>query len=250
MSLLPETRTIQNKMAMYCRTGNEIELPGVTPNRFHHYRRLVFNIIQDNLESSFPIAYKYIDTGKWNSMLNEFFSEHKCRTYKVWQIAGEFYEYAVQENFAVKFQLPFLNDLLKFEWEEMVVYNMEDLSPKPFKKNGDIWNDLLILNPEHKLLQLHYPVHLYDPIIAQEKPGNYFVLLYREKETGSVQFMDLSVWFALVVEQLNKGELSLNTLINEAPAIFGEIDLKELTKTTFAFIDDLGNRHFILGSIL
>jgi len=156
----------------------------------------------------------------------------------------------VQENFAVKFQLPFLNDLLKFEWEEMVVYNMEDLSPKPFKKNGDIWNDLLILNPEHKLLQLHYPVHLYDPIIAQEKPGNYFVLLYREKETGSVQFMDLSVWFALVVEQLNKGELSLNTLINEAPAIFGEIDLKELTKTTFAFIDDLGNRHFILGSIL
>jgi len=250
MNLLLETITIQNKMAMYCRTGNETELPGVTPNRFHHYRRLVFNVIQDNLESSFPIAYKYIDSEKWNGMLNEFFSEHKCRTYQVWQIAGEFYEYALQENFAKKFQLSFLNDLLKFEWEEMVVYNMEDISPKPFKTNGDVLNDLLILNPEHKLLQLQYPVHLYDPLIAQKKSGNYFVLLYREKETGNVQFMDLSVWFALVVEQLNKGELSVNALLKEATGIFGEIDLEELSKTTLAFTNELRNRNFILGSVL
>jgi hypothetical protein len=165
----------------------------------------------------------------------------------VWQIAGEFYEYAVAENFAERFQLPFLNDLLKFEWEEMEVYNMEDISPKPYQIIGDPLNDLLIVHPEHKLLQLKYPVHLYNPVMAKEKTGNYFVLLYREHETGRVQFMDISVWFALVIEQLHIGNLTLKTLLNEAPQLFGDIDVKELTKTTLAFITDLKEKKFVLG---
>ncbi len=247
MSLLPETKTIQSAMAMYCRTGDEITLPGVTPNRIQNYRRLVFSVIEENIEAAFPIAFKYIDAEKWTVMLNDFFRNHKCQSYQVWQIAGEFYEYALAENFAEKFQLPFLNDLLKFEWEEMVIYNMEDISPKPYQIIGDTLNDLLIVNPEHKLLQLKYPIHLYNPVTAKEKMGNYFILLYREYETGRVQFIDISVWFALVIEQLHAGNLTLKTLLNEAPQLFGDIDIEELTKTTLAFITDLRDKKFVLG---
>jgi hypothetical protein len=146
--------------------------------------------------------------------------------------------------------LPFLNDLLKFEWEEMVVYNMEDISPKPYQIIGDTLNDLLIVNPEHKLLQLKYPVHLYNPVTAEEKPGNYFVLLYREYETGRVQFIDISVWFALVIEQLIIGNVTLKILLNEAPKLFGDIDVQELTKTTLAFITDLMDKKFVLGYVI
>ncbi len=253
MSLLPETKNIQSEMALYCRTGNPVELPGTTPNRFHHYRRLVYNIIQENLESSFPIAFEFIEEEKWQHMLNDFFSKHNCQSYQVWQVAGEFYEYAVKNNFTEHYQIPFLNDLLKFEWEEMVVYNMEDVAPSKYKTRGDVLNDLLILNPEHKLFQLKYPVHLYKPTLAVEKAGSYFILLYREQETGKVQFVDLSVWFALVIEQLGTGDAvkcakeKINNLLNEAPKLFGNIDLESFKKTTLEFIDDLKNKKFILG---
>ena len=247
MSLLQETKKIQSDMALYCRTGNDVTLPGVTPNRFHHYRRLVFNIINEHLESSFPIAFEYIDENTWTEMLQIFYSKHKCQSYQVWQIAGEFYNYAVEAKFAKKYKLPFLNDLLKFEWEEIAIYNMEDIPSATFTMEGDVLNDVLIINPEHKLLQLEYPVHIYNPIESIDKKGNYFVLLYRESETGKVQFMDLSIWFALVIEQLNNGEVHLQVLLNEAPNLFGNINIDDLTSSTVSFINDLLQKKFILG---
>lgn len=247
MSLLPETKNIQSKMALFCRTGNEVELPGTTPNRFHHYRRLIFNIIEEHLESSFPIANEFIDSDVWDEMLDDFFSKHDCQSYQVWQIAGEFYKYAEKENYASKYQLPFLNDLLKFEWEELRLYNMENIKSPSYNNEGDILNDSLSLNPEHVLFQLEYPIHIQTPINAIEKKGNYFVLLYREKETGKVQFMDLSVWYALVIEQLSKSEVTLTDLLNEAPKLFGEIDIEVLTESTMQFVEDLKSKQFVLG---
>ena len=247
MSLLQETKDIQSKLALFCRTGESIDLPALTPNRLHHYRRLVCNVILDNLESSFPIAYEYIEKEKWQGMVYDFFSQHNCKSYQVWQIAGEFCEYAIKEDFATKYQIEYLNDLLQFEWDEMVVYNMEDISPHNYSDTGDPLDNAMVLNPEHKLLQLHYPVHLHNPITAIEKKGNYFVLLYREPRTGKVQFVDLSLWYAIVIEQIGSQEIVLKDLLKEAPNLFGAINIEDLTKTTFAFIRELQARKFILG---
>lgn len=247
MNLLQETKDIQKKMALFCRTGKSVDLPGLTPDRFHHYRRLVYNIILDNLESAFPIAYEFIEREKWLAMANEFFRHHPCQSYQVWQIPGEFYEYAVKRNFSKKHELEYLNDLLKFEWEEMLIYNMEDIEVESFRENGDVLNEFLVLNPEHKLLELQYPVHLVNPPAAIEKKGTYFVLLYREHTTGKVQFMDLSIWCALVIEQLVSQKVTMKDLFDQAPALFGEINLNELKETTFTFIKELRSRSFILG---
>ncbi len=247
MNLLQETKDIQYQMAAFCRTGEFRELPGLTPNRFHHYRRLVYNVILDNLESAFPIAYEYIENDKWQKMVFEFFSRHKCQSYQVWQIAGEFCEYAISENFAIKFRIPYLHDLLRFEWEEMAIYNMEDLLPDHSVSEGDPLKDYMILNHEHQLLQLEYPVHMVSPLEALEKKGNYFVLLYREPASGKIQFIDLSAWYALVVEQLVSQELTLKELLDEAPKLFGDIDRERLMETTLTFIEELRTRNFILG---
>jgi len=247
MSLLQETKDIQSKLALFCRTGESIDLPGLTPSRLHHYRRLVYNIIQDNLESSFPIVYEYIEREKWQGMVYDFFCRHNCKSYQIWQIAGEFCEYAIKEDFATRYQIEYLNDLLKFEWEEMLVYNMENISPDNYIDTGDPLNNVMILNPEHKLLQLQYPVHLHSPITAIEKKGNYFVLLYREQGTGKVQFIDLSLWYALVIEQIGSQEIVLKDLLKEAPNLFGTINMEHLTETTSAFVKELRTRKFILG---
>lgn len=247
MSLLQETKDIQGKMALFCRTGAFQELPGLTTNRFHHYRRLVYNILGDNLASSFPIACEYIEREPWERMTSEFFSKHHCQSYQVWQIAGEFYDYAVKENFADKYHIAYLNDLLKFEWEEMAIYNMEDLSTGPFTQEGDFLKDKMILNPEHSLLQLYYPVHLFNPVTALEKKGSYFVLLYREQASGKVQFLDLSPWCALLIEQLAAQNTTVAGLLEEAPNLFGTIDPGDLKESTLVFIKELRTRNFILG---
>lgn len=248
MSLLQsETKEVQSRMAMYCRTGEQVDLPGVAPNRLHHYRRLVYNIIQDNLESSYPIAFKYLKKEIWQEIVKSFFSQHPCQSYQVWQIPGEFYDYCLKSNMAGNYQLPFLNDLLRFEWEEMVIYNMEDKKFSDFKKEGDPLSDFIIINPEFQLLPLQYPVHLFNPLLANDKKGQYYVLLYRDLVTGSVKFMDVSVWFALVVEQLSKAEITLKELIQEAPKLFGNVNVEELTRTTLTFVKDLTNKGFVLG---
>lgn len=247
MSLLLETKDIQSKLALFCRTGESVDLPGLTPNRLHHYRRLVYNVIQDNLESSFPIAYEYIEREKWQAMVYNFFSQHDCKSFQVWQIAGEFCDYAIKEDFAAKYQIEYLNDLLEFEWEEMLVYNMEDINIGDYSEAGDPLNNVMVLNPERKLLQLHYPVHLHNPITAIKEKGNYFVLLYREQETGKVQFVDISLWYAIVIEQTATQEIVLKDLLKEAPDLFDTINMEDLTETTLAFIRELQARKFILG---
>lgn len=180
-------------------------------------------------------------------MVSEFFSKHKCQSYQVWQIAGEFYDYAVKENFAEKYHIPYLNDLLQFEWEEMAVYNMEDRSPGPFTPAGDFLKDAMVLNPEHALLQLHYPIHRFNPLTALEKKGNYFVLLYREQASGRVQFLDLSPWCALLIEQLAAQNATVAGLLEEAPNVFGAIDPGDLKESTLVFLNELSRREFILG---
>lgn len=247
MNLLPETKEIQSRMAMYCRTGVEPALPGVTPNRFHHYHRLIFNIIQEHLESSYPITFEYVPTEIWYSMLNNFFADHLCQSYQVWQIAGEFYQYAIDKKFSEKFDLYYLNDLLKFEWEELRLYNMENLAFPKFQNEGDDLIHPIVLNPEHVLLTLQYPVHQYSPSESLKHQGNYFILLYREKETGRIQFMEISVWHAIMIEQFSQGNITLTDLLLEAPSIFDKIDIKELTDSSLKFLEEMKEKSFVLG---
>ena len=56
--LKKETQLQQNLLADYCRTGTEPEgLIGINKENLHHYRRLVYNIVTDILETAYPITY-------------------------------------------------------------------------------------------------------------------------------------------------------------------------------------------------
>lgn len=247
MSLLQETRSIQSQFALFCRTGEKVDLPGTKPGRIEHYRKLIFNILLENLESAFPITHKFTNNSTWTTMVHRFFSSHDCQSYQVWQIAGEFCDFAIQENFSETYQIRCLNDLLKFEWEEMRIYNMEDVEVEAHSSEGAFLTDHIILHPEHKILHLQYPVHLYSPSKAMQRAGQYFVLLYRDQETGNVQFIDLSVWFAIVIEQISSQKIVLRDLISQAPAIFGSINLEHLTVETLNFLEELRKARFLLG---
>lgn len=245
MSLLPDTHSIQSQLAKYCRDGVAVELPGSKAERLPQYRRLVFNIIQDNIESAYPIAYKYLDTEIWNELVYDFFSMHECQSYQVWKLPKEFMEFVVANNYQEKHQLPFLNDLLAFEWAEMDLYNTADIPYEYGDVNGDIFNGQIRFNPEHLIIPLKFPVHMAPPAKALELKDNYFVLLFREKESGKIQFVDLSVWYAFLVEQISLNEVTVSELLDYAPQLFGTIPLDELKTSTEQFIQSMIEKKFI-----
>ncbi|MEC5142854.1 DNA-binding domain-containing protein [Chitinophaga sp. 212800010-3] len=246
MSLLPDTRQIQQTFSAYCRTGKPVKLPGLTPGRIQHYRQLVFNVICDTMESAFPITFSSIPAGKWNRMVKEFFARHACKSYQVWKLPLEFYTYAVENNWEEVHAIPYLNDLLAFEWAEMEVYNMEDIMPAPYQMSGSWTDDPLVLNPEHRLLQFAYPVHLTSEKKALlSRKGTYFVLLHRHPDTGNVEFTDLSPWLALVTEQMVHG-LTLKDILEYAPQL--NITVTDiLEKDTLAFLQHMQQQQFVLG---
>ncbi|MBA2613217.1 MAG: putative DNA-binding domain-containing protein [Bacteroidetes bacterium] len=246
--LKEETHTQQSRLAEYCKTGVFPELTGVIEDNLHHYRRLVFNIGIDTIETAYPITYRFLPNEIWDKLVYDFYAKHKCQTPQVWRMPLEFYEYCVEKNIQAELNIPFLNDLLYFEWLELEMHTMEDVPYPSFNVNGDSVNDVLALNPEHKLVKFAYPVHILAPTELEGKAGDYFLLMYREKENGRVQCMDVSILYAYILEQLQNG-VNIQAILTEADTLFQINNFEMLKEHALIFINDLQQRQFILGSL-
>lgn len=246
--LKQETYKQQASLAGYCRNGKVPEdLIDINKDNLYQYRRLCFNISSDIIETAYPITYSFLDNEIWHQLVTDFFAEHKCQTPQIWRMPLEFYEYCVEKNIQEKLNIPFLNDLLYFEWLELDVHTMEDIEYPLTKNAGDWINDKIAFNPEHQLVKLSYPVHTTAPVEnLAEKKGDYFLLIYREKESGNVQFIDLSMFYTYILENLKNGAL-LKDILVEANSLFQINDIKLLKERSLEFITDLKQRNFILG---
>lgn len=247
MLLNTQTVEIQNKLARYCRTGDEITIPGSSAIRLNHYRRLVFNVVKDALETTYPICHKYIDNTIWESLCHDFFTHHKCSDPQVWRMPEEFYEYCKSNALAAKHDLPFLNDLLYFEWLEAEMYMMEDEVYPDYTASNNWLKHRIALNPEHRIIQLEFPVHSFPPNKAALHKGQYFILLFREKETGRIQFFELSVLYVFLLENIEAAEKTLEEIFSDVLHIFGINDLALLQKQSFNLLNDLYEKGFVLG---
>ena len=247
MLLKTETYKQQSNIAQYCRDGKEVAILVAKPERLPHYRRLVYNVVKDALQTTYPISVKYIDSDIWEDIVYSFFSEHKCQEPQVWRMPFEFYEFCKTNNYDEKYDLPFLNNLLFFEWIEVELYMMEDISFPQFNDSDDWLTKRIAINPEHKIIKLEYPVHMEKPFDAANKKGDYFLLIYREKETGRIQFTNLSVLFTFLIENIVLAEKTLDEILSDILYIFGINDLEMLQTEAFKFLQDLKSRGFVLG---
>lgn len=249
MQLLKEdTHKQQSTLAEYCRNGEvPTDLIDINKDNLYQYRRLCFNIASDIIETAYPITYSFLDREVWDELVNTYYAEHKCQTAQVWRMPLEFHGYCVEKRIAEKLNVPFLNDLLYFEWLELEVHTMEDIVYPKAKPKGDWVNDQIAINPEHKLIRLEYPVHTTPPAeITPDKKGDYFLLIYREQESGNVHFIDLSMFYTYILENIKNGAL-LKDILVEANTLFQINDIKLLKERSLTFINDLKQRNFITG---
>jgi hypothetical protein len=210
MSLLSET-TYQNqyKLAEYCRTGVLQDIPGIKAQHIGQYRRLVYNIIEDSLASSYPLTVNLLTTKEWKDVVHEFFSSHKCASPQVWTMPLEFYEYLVEVKHSLLNKYPQLKELLWMEWLEIQIYMMPDIEAK-FKTEGKIEKSKLVLNPEHHIEKFTYPVHLKNAkYISRTDTGTFFLIIHRELDSGKVQFTNISPAIVRFLEVLKAKPITL-----------------------------------------
>lgn len=247
MRLREETIRIQEQLGEYCRTGVKRELPGVTPGRIHHYHRLVSNIVRDTLDTAFPITVAALGEDSWLLLVQDFFSAGIPQTPQVWRLPFEFYQYHAGRETGKKIGKPFLDDLLYFEWMEIEIHTMPDRPFPDFVVEGELFNDRLVFNPEHEIVQLEYPVHTYAVREAVHMKGDFFALLYRLPESGRVQFLNLSALNVYIITRLQEEKVPLQEIKNEFARVAGIESGRYLDDALKKFLGDLLERKLILG---
>lgn len=201
----------QSNLAHYCRTGELRAIPGVLPGRIEHYRRLILNVVEDMLGNAFPVTREFLGESTWENLCHTFFAGTACQSAQVWQMPGEFIPWMENNQEALLKTHPHLHDLLVFEWTETELFLMEDL-PVESSKNGDLLFSPLVLNPEHRLLQFDYPVHLKKAaaITAVDK-GPYWLVAHRNSE-GDIVFTRLSPGLYYITALLAEKAMTIQQL--------------------------------------
>jgi hypothetical protein len=246
--LRPETIKIQEDLAMYCRSGKETAIPGVTEGRLHHYRRLVSNVVSGTIAQAYPITRKVLSEEEWNYMFDSFFIEHDAQTPILWKLPYEFYLYASEKSYDEHFNKPWLIELLWFEWLEIEVHMMADENYESVQKKGEIMTDQIIINRDSRLIQLEYPVHLYPVHEAAHKKGNYYVFIYREIKSGTVRFLNLSVLNAWLLDRLiNASRAPVVGLMPEISSMLGLNEEANIHLQLKKFLEEMLEKDVILG---
>jgi len=207
----------------------------------------VFNVIDDTLRSAFPLTVDLFSEEEWETTTRRFFASHRCNSYSVWKMPFEFYQYILSSEEELLNKFPFLEELLLFEWTEIEIHMMEDKAFPEISITGDFENDMIAINPEFKILQMKYSVHLKNPNeITETDEGAYFVLIFRQPGTGNVQFTDISYFFFWLIQKIINEQKLLTDLLGEAEQTFG-VERSILLTNTIPFLRELQQNKFILG---
>jgi len=237
----------QSALASYCRTGNYIGIPGVKEKNVVQYRRLVYNVVDDTLQSAYPLAHELLAVKEWKNLVGRFLKEHACASPQVWSMPKELYEYVISQKGALLRKYPFLPELLWFEWLEVELYMMED-SKVPHRPKGDFMVDKLVLNPEYHLQHFAFPVHLKNAkLITLSDKANYFLVGHRHPESGVVYFTDLSSAFVRMIELLTERPRTIQDVLENACQELNVQITTSISNATETFFERAVENKLILG---
>ena len=240
--LKPETINQQSKLAQFSRTGEKQDLILSNPQHVFQYRRLVFNVVLGIMQQAFPIAQKAIGKDSFKALVNEFFKSHNCQTPQVWNLPLEFCNWFKISN-QVDLNLPYLSELLYFEWLEIEVHTQKDTSTEvlmPFQGNSTCH---LRLNPYFKSIILNYPYHKFAPEEWLNHKGEYPMVIYRGISDFKVHFMAVSKFGFGVLQFLQQTEnLTLGEFLEILTQQNNEAQSENLQKQVLTFFNQLSEK--------
>lgn len=231
-SLKAETKKQQQLLAEYCRTGNIPEGLLAKSDRLHHYRRLVYNVIYDTLSSAYPITKAYLGKEKWKLLVDDFFKNFPNQNAQIWRMPYGLFEYLNDYPNPHSEAQPFLAELVYFEWLEIELYAEKDVELKKEFSTLESVN----LNPHHRIIQLNYPFHALSVEEAIKAPKASFIVLFRNLENYKIEFSEVSILIAQVLEALPENEFDFLHSMRKTAAQYNITELPVIEKQADALL--------------
>lgn len=198
--------TVQKNFCGYLRDPDNRAAPeGLNRRRLDVYRDLIFNNVESLLSSAYPVL-KAIMGEQWQSLIREFFVEHRAATPYFTRLAAEFLKF-FEEREAHTEHPDFLTELARHEWLEL------DLLYREAEQRADAESDYAVAFSDARLklsslaviAQYHYPVHQLSADFIPDKPPTVptWILMYRNSadKVVFVQLSDLAYQLLALIEQ-------------------------------------------------
>ena len=235
---------LQEQLAKYCRTGENPPNSSL-PKHIPQYRRLVYSVVNKSLQRAFPIFYNVVGQINFEAAVKFFLAENKVNEPQVWRLPKVFFEFYENQPFPFEENVPFLRELLHFEWLEIEVFLMPDEDILPFTTKGNIEFDQLVLNPEIRVIGLHYPIHQKAvKQITETDKGNYFVSIHRDYYTKQVHFNELAAVHVQILNHLLQSTANLQEIL---PIMTQTVNKEIAVKKCLEFIEFALQQGIILG---
>jgi len=88
---------------------------------------------------------------------------------------------------------------------------MKNIEFPQAKMQGDILDDVLVVNPEYRLIELEFPVHLVSAKECNKRKAKFFVLVFRDPIHFRVEFVDLSLLHLFLIQRIMESGTALVT---------------------------------------
>lgn len=245
-------RRLQMSFAGHIRDPEGQPAPeGIENRRMQVYRELFFNNVSSMLASNFPVIRTLYSGDRWNGLIRDFYSEHRCQTPLFPELPKEFLRYLQDGRGDRHDDPPFLHELAHYEWVELALSLEErELDEVEADPDGDLITGVPVLSPLAWPLSYRFPVHLIKPGYQPDEPPGQgtHLLVYRDRRYD-VKFMKLNEVSRLLLLLLkeDQGKTGLELLEQVAQAI--QHPQPELVmKSGTELMEDLRRRDILLGT--
>ena len=165
--------------------------PGVEERRLRVYRSLFLDSIGGLLAGNFPVIRRTLADAGWQSLVQAFYTGHRCTTPLFTEVAREFVDWLAGRDPETTGDPPWLAELAHYEWVELALQISEaDVVPRAGRPVGAC---RIALSPLARPLAYAWPVHRIGPDFRPtDLPEAPTLLLARRDGEGDVRFSALS----------------------------------------------------------
>ncbi len=184
--------------------------------RIKVYQELVFHRFFEVITNANPILNSLIGEKKFEKVIAKFIKDG-AKTDLIWQLPNEFRKY-VKNNRTIFKDMPYIDDLLWFEWIEIELF-MKDYSS--FKKNKFDMKNSYKLSYGAKLKKLSYKVYEKE----FKTKDKYTLLAYYDQNLKEVIYREISPFMYDFLKLI--GKMSIKDAIKDTSKKY-ELEAKDL----------------------
>jgi hypothetical protein len=206
---------------------------GLNPTAIKTYQKLIKGTFVETLENFYPLSQPFFNDQDWQIIINEYRAQHPSQHYQLFKIGEAFPDFLKRSTLDMiqkkMNQFPYLPDIAKYEWAEVLVLNSPlpqeatlppimdfPFAPEKLSTTAPAWNN------ESEIIELDFPVPQILEDLKQSKPEDLItfpyktdVLIYKDNQKDSVRFFVLnSLTLEFIQLSQKQPQLSFQALLD------------------------------------